>query len=805
MQAAAVTERRTMQHALERSADPAWVVDAEGYDALRERCLESRFAISNGFMGVRGTRAITRGARWVVPPHTYVAGLFDTLGAAGAVPELVPAADWLKVRILLLGEPLVHDPGDLSSHRMILDMRRGALLTECRDLGRLPLGVRLRTLRLVSVSERAVGLQLIQLEIEEGEAEVVLEASFEGLNLGLVSEWVEQDLGVWRTKRSDKRLAMASAASLQIDGRDLPPTELGQFKVSWSWRTCPGQIVCFERSVAVARSDVHDLDPHNRAREKLDEARRLGWRAVLAEHEAGWASRWQCSDVEVDGDTGAQQALRFAIFHLNGAANPDDERVSIGARALTGDDYHGHVFWDTEIFLLPFYILTWPEAARALLMYRFRTLDAARAKAARMGWRGALYAWESADSGAETTPERIIGPDRQVVEILSGRQEQHISADVAYAVWQYWQATGDEGFLRGSGAEILLETGRFWSSRAQPEADGYCHIRGVIGPDEYHENIDDNAFTNVMARWNIRRALDVAAMLRERWPECWADLSSRLRLDDAELKEWLKVAQTMATGFDPGTGRFEQFAGYFGLEEIDLTNYEGRSVPMDVVLGRERTQRSQVIKQADVVALLGLLPEEFPAETGAVNFHYYEPRCGHGSSLSRAMHGVVAARLGYSDKALRYFRKTAAIDLADSHVAIDGGLHIAALGGVWLTAVFGFAGLSMRDDGIALDPQLPAGWRTLGFKLQWRGRRLKVRLAYAEQILGVTLEAGEPMALFVSGERHELHCDQMFQVPFGKPVDRGVVTGHPRSEPADWNLARGATAPARDVELSTHP
>src|SRR5277367_4742929 len=310
-------EPGTMEHALEPTADPAWVIDADGYDALRERCLESRFAISNGFMGVRGTRAITRGARWVVPPHTYVAGLFDTRGAAGAVPELIPAADWLKVRILLPGGPLVHDPGDLSSHRMMLDMRRGALLTECRHLGRPPLGIRARTLRLVSLSERAVGLQLTQLEIEEGEVEVTLEASFEGLNLGLVSEGLQQDLGVWHTRRSDKGLAMAAAASLQIDGRDLPPTELGQFKWSWSWKSRPQQVACFERSVAVVRSDAHGPDPRSLAREKLDGARRLGWRGILAGHEAAWASRWQCSDVEVDGDADAQQALRFAIFHLN--------------------------------------------------------------------------------------------------------------------------------------------------------------------------------------------------------------------------------------------------------------------------------------------------------------------------------------------------------------------------------------------------------------------------------------------------------------------------------------------------------
>jgi trehalose/maltose hydrolase-like predicted phosphorylase len=758
-----------MEHALQPTADPTWVVDADGYDPLRESSIESRFAISNGFLGVRGTREITRGALWVVPPHTYVAGLFDTPSTERATPGLVPAADWLQVRILLPGGPLVHHPGDASLHHTTLDLRRGTLLGECCLLKTPDVGIRLRTLRLVSLSDRAVGLHLIQLEIEDGEVEVTFEASFEGVNLGLVSERLDQNLGVWHTQRSGKSLAMAAAASLQIDGRDLPPTELGQFKWSWSWKSRPGQVVCFERTVVVTRSDTPGLDPGDAALNKLDIARRLGWRGVVAEHGASWADRWHCSDVEVDGDDAAQQALRFAIYHLNSAANPADVRISIGARALTGDDYRGHVFWDTEIFLLPFYILTWPEAARALLMYRFLTLDAARAKAISMGWRGALYAWESADTGAEATPEQVIGPDRQVIDILCGTQEQHISADVAYAVWQYWQATGDEGFLLDAGAEILLETGRFWSSRAQLETDGHRHIRGAIGPDEYHEHIDDNAFTNVMARWNIQRALDVAALLRERWPERWAHLSSRLGLDDAELRQWRSAAETIATGFDLRTGLFEQFAGYFALEEINLADYAGRSVPMDVVLGRERTQRSQVIKQADVVALLGLLPEEFAGETAAANFHYYEPRCGHGSSLSRAMHGFVAARLGYTEMALRYFRQTAAIDLADTHVAIDGGVHIAALGGVWLTAVFGFAGLSMHSDGIAVDPQLPANWCSLGFRIQWRGRRLKMRIEQAKQILEATLEAGEPITLVVSGEPHEVRRDQMLRVFTGRP------------------------------------
>jgi hypothetical protein len=251
------------------------------------------------------------------------------------------------------------------------------------------------------------------------------------------------------------------------DFAPLQPTTLGKLTASWTWRVRPGQVVFFQRSVAVVRSDSDVLNPDTEAREKLGLARRAGWRAMVAAHEAAWASRWESSDIEVEGDIAAQRALRFAIYHLNSAANPTDERVSIGARALTGDDYRGHVFWDTEIFLLPFYVLTWPEAARALLMYRFRTLDGARAKAVGMGWRGALYAWESADTGAEATPDQVIASDRRVVDILCGRQEQHISADVAYAVWQYWQATGDEEFLRDAGGEIILGTGRFWASRAQ--------------------------------------------------------------------------------------------------------------------------------------------------------------------------------------------------------------------------------------------------------------------------------------------------------------------------------------------------
>jgi hypothetical protein len=482
-----MTALKTMAAILAATEDTAWIFAVDGFEPMMESSVESRFAISNGFLGVRGARSTTRGERWVIPARTYVAGLFDSPGVKQTTQALVPTADWLGIRIVLPDGPLVRHPRDAPLHRMTLDMRRGALLSESHHLSTPDLGLCVRTLRLVSMSERAVGLQLIQLEVEHGEVDVTFEASAEGTGLGLATDRLDQALGLWHTRYSGKRLALATLSSLQIDGKIVQPVALGPLKWSWSWKTRPGQLANFERFVAIVRTDSLELDPGPSARDKLGLAQSAGWRRVVTAHEAAWTNRWLCSDVTIAGDVDAQHALRFAVYHLNGAANPADERVSIGARALTGDDYHGHVFWDTEIFLLPFYILTWPEAARTLLMYRFRTLGGARAKAAGMGWRGALYAWESAATGAEMSPEQVIGPDRMVVDVLCGRQEQHISADVAYAVWQYWQATGDDDFLLQAGAEILLETGRFWASRAGREADGHCHIRGVIGPDEYHE------------------------------------------------------------------------------------------------------------------------------------------------------------------------------------------------------------------------------------------------------------------------------------------------------------------------------
>ena len=761
-----------MRDAFTPTADPAWTLVNETYDVRRETSVEARFAIGNGFLGVRAARAVSRasiwlsfmrGQTWASWPRTYVAGLFDAPDTDPPVPALVPLADWRRVRIAIDDEPLLLRTGETLQHRRTLDMRRGLLFADWRQ--RTPAGasVRVQTLSLVSLAERAIGLQLLQVEIDGKPSQVTLEASFEGAGLGMATLRQEQDLGFWRAEQSGRTLAMAGQAALTATGRDLAPDTRIPLTWRWNWTSRPGETVSLTRFVAAARGGASDGNPQHAVREALSRATTIGWRAALSAHETAWAARWADSDIAVAGDTAAAQALRFAVYHLNSAANPDDEHVSIGARALTGDSSLGHVFWDTEIYLLPFYTLTWPEAARALLLYRYHTLPGARAKAAAGGWRGAMYAWESADTGEETTPERVMTQDGKLVDVLSGKLEQHITADVAYAVWQYWQATGDDAFMSAAGTEILLETARFWASRATLEADGHSHIRNVIGPDEYHEDIDDNAYTNVMARWNIRRGLELAAWLRTHALDQWAGLAGRLHLDEAELTAWRTVADTLVIGFDATTGMYEQFAGYFGLEDIDLAAYAGRTMPMDVVLGRERTQRSQVVKQADVVALLALPVEPFALSVRRANFDYYALRCGHGSSLSRAMHAIVAARLGDTALALEYFHDSAALDLSDETGAA-GGVHIAALGGLWQVAVFGFAGLSLSPDRLSFDPRLPDLWRQLSFSVQWRGRKIHIRIDAVNGRLDAELRDGAAMPLTVCGVAYDLQPRQTVAV-----------------------------------------
>lgn len=733
-----------LESALTPPSDPSWRLDEPTYHPAIEHQVESCFTVANGAIGVRGSLDQPTIAS---APLTLVAGLYDTPASPMAVPALVPAPNWPQWQIAIDGQPVAFPSEEEYPYHRTLDLQRGVLLSSWTLQDDAERRLHARSLRFASLADRDLVAQVVVLTVDQPvvvQLDIWLETPEEWLTL----ESAASDLFVWQTTGTGKRLALAWTASLRVDGVTHPP-DRRNLRISWSWVATPGQVAILGRGVALARELPETApDPSERVRRAIRRFEHGGLGQSFVNHVEAWAKRWREGDVVIDGDVDAQRAMRFALYHLNSAANPDDERVSVGARALTGEAYLGHVFWDASIFVLPYYIFTWPAAARAALMYRYHTLPAAREKARKLGYRGALYAWESADTGEEATPPYVVNPAGQVVEILNGTQEQHISADIAYAVWQYWQATGDTSFLLRAGAEIILETARFWASRATLEADGSYHIRGVIGPDEYHEGVDDNAFTNVMATWNIERGLEVADLLADRWPEHWDDLRRRLGLTPNERDQWRDVAARLTPGriID---GVIEQFAGFFDLEFIDLAAYEPRTIPFDVLLGAARVQRSQVVKQADVVMLLALLWDRFPPEVRAASFDYYEPRTGHGSSLSPAIHALVAARLGKLDLAEDYFRQTAAIDLDDMMSNAAMGVHIAAQGGLWQAAVFGFAGLRLCADGIALDPRLPDSWEALRFPLRWRGRALHIEIVKASQQVTVTLHEGHPMVIRV--------------------------------------------------------
>lgn len=680
--------------------DLGWILAEQGFTLAREHEVESLFAIGNGYVGSRGSLA--EGSA-LSAPATFVAGIFDS--DASSVPALTPTADWTRLSITIDGCPLRLDRGHNLEHRRILDMRQGMFWREWRYedyAGRI---TRLRMLRFASLADRHLLGQCATITLENFSGKIVIDATLTGP--------IVQITGTGTTVA----MAVADRVTTTSD-RWAPSTELIESRQGLELRE--GETYRFDRIVALHTSR-DSADPRDVARTHAERAIK-NVAAVIDEHRDAWLARWRACDFRVLGDPAAQRALRFAIYHLLSAANPQDDRVSIGARGLSGSAYKGHVFWDTDIFMLPFFIFTYPEAARAFVMYRYHTLAAARAKAARLGYQGAFYAWESAASGEDVTPLFAVAPDGQAVRILTGEREQHISADVAFGVWNYWQATSDDRFLINAGAEILIETARFWTSRVERGDDDRYHIRGVIGPDEYHENVDDNAYTNGLAQWNLEIAAEIAKLMSERWPKPWQTLSRRLGIEPGESHCWRDTARNLYTGFDERTGLFEQFRGYFELEDIDLTAFASRTAPMDVLLGRERIRQSQVIKQADVVMLIHLLWDRIPAEVRKANFEYYEPRCAHGSSLSPAIHALVAARLRNVAMAERYFRQAAEIDLADTLGNAAGGIHAGTLGGLWQAAVFGFAGLSFCGERPEHHAKLPCNWGGLSFRFQWHGQ-----------------------------------------------------------------------------------
>jgi trehalose/maltose hydrolase-like predicted phosphorylase len=456
-----------------------------------------------------------------------------------------------------------------------------------------------------------------------------------------------------------------------------------------------------------------------------------GWDDLLRAQTEEWAKYWYNSDIVIDGDEVATRALRFCTYHVLIATPRNDERVSIGAKTLSGPGYKGHVFWDTELFMVPLLTLTQPHLARNLLMYRYHNLQGARNKAKEAGYAGAMFPWESTDTGEETTP-RWTHPDStgQRIRIWTGDNEQHISTDITYAVLQYWQWTGDDEFFTNYGAEIVLDTAVFWASRVEynATADQY-ELSQQIGPDEYHENVDNSVFTNSMVRWHLREAMRVREWLRANAPDSAQRLDSALGINDEHVQKWGEIADKMYIPFSEEHRVLEQFEGFMKLQPIDLSHWKPRVSNMDWILGHGPTQGIMVIKQADVVMLMALLGEKVgtPEELRR-NWDFYYPIVDHGSSLSPAMHAWVAARLGLMHEAYDMFIHAATIDLEDNKGNVRDGIHAAAAGGLWQSIVFGFAGVQVKNGELTVDPKFPDHWRSVRFRVWVRGEQKEIHI-----------------------------------------------------------------------------
>jgi trehalose/maltose hydrolase-like predicted phosphorylase len=697
--------------------------------------METVFTVGNGYLGTRG--AFEEGYPGD-SPATLVHGVFDDHPLV--YTELVNFPNWLPFTLTVEGERFRMDRGTVLAYRRELDLRTGVLTRLVR--WRSPAGhtVDLKIERFASLADPHLLVLRYRVTALDFSGTVELRAGLNGYAMNPeLYHWQPVDQGAvgsqavylrTRTKRSGIEACLAAHLAVAAPGEvtyapmdcENAPAVVARTAVR------PGDTLVAEKRVALFTGrDVPDV--HEAALAALEAAAARRYDDLRAAHEAAWAREWEACDVVIEGDDRAQQAVRHSLFQLLIAAPRGDDRVSIPAKTLSGFGYRGHVFWDTDIFVLPFFTFTRPEIARNLLMYRYHTLPGARRKAGRHGYGGAMYAWESADTGDETTPRWVPAHNGELVRIWCGDIEDHITADVAYAVVQYWRVTGDDAFMRDYGAEMVLDTARFWASRVSwNEEQNRYEIRDVIGPDEYHEHVDNNAYTNGMARWNLEAALEVLAWLREQAPQEAAELESRLGLTDEVLRRWNHIIEHLYIPHDPESGLIEQFEGFFDREDVDLSAYEPRNVSMQVLLGIEGIQRYQVLKQPDVLMLLYLLGDRYDPETVRRNWEYYTPRTdlSHGSSLGPPIHALLAARMGDMEEAYRHFMHAALTDLEDLRGNTADGFHAATAGGLWQALVFGFAGLEVRDGGYTLNPRLPAHWRRLAFFVQIRGQRREV-------------------------------------------------------------------------------
>ena len=682
--------------------DP-WKIIQEGFDPEQGRVGESIFSLGNEYMGIRGQfDEYYSGDRLL---GSYFNGVYEDKplsypeyfnGLAKRCCFMINANNWLYTRIFVDGTELDLHKVEYSDFYRELDMKKG-LVTRCFTA----LGVKFTFERFVSINYHVIGGQKITFEALTGEHQLEI---ISGIDFTPIHEeegknfWMELDKGedavLCRTLSSGQRIYSRYATNKRPVGS-----------------VCEDKIAAQKFEMKLTGSDTFEKVVYNYVERDCEKEIRAesavpylskSYEEYKKEHIAGWADLWRHSDIEIDGDEENQQGIRFCIFNLHQTYHGDDGRLNVGAKGLTGEKYSGWTFWDSETYCLPFYMFNNVKAAKNLLLFRYNTLKQAKERAVLQDCRGACY------------PMVTIDGTESCGVWQHGNLEIHVTAAVAYGVWHYVRNTGDEAFLKEYGLELLAETSRYFASRGgwSPKT-GEFGLYGVMGPDEFHMMVNNNTYTNYMVKKNLEYA---ARMLRKyRYP-----------VGEEELVQWSEMASKMRINYDDDTKLFEQHDGYFDLPEYDVKHMDPERVPVYQYWAYDRIFRVNMLKQPDVLLMQFFYSNDFTIEQKKINFECYEPKCSHESSLSPAVHSILAAEIGDMEMAEKYMAYGSRIDIDDYNRNTHQGLHVTSMSAAWMNIVYGFGG--MRSDGeiLAFSPKLPHSWNGYTFTITVRNSVLKV-------------------------------------------------------------------------------
>ena len=750
------------------NGDP-WVLTQNEWQPERTLYFETIFTQSNGYMGVRGyTEEATAGVKSV--REAYLAGVFGHMDEE-AQKLLSIRYPWPSVQMLSLpelfggaitlgGETFSMDKGVLEFFRRTLNMRNGLLSRHVVWVSPQGRRTRLQFDRFLSAAVPHLAMQQVSVIPENWSGHAELRFKLDGDTPSYFRcgdramphppQHLMQEVKIDATHRTVPALSAVvrgtghgvCVASAVTGGDQVRVIQHGHvMEQSVTWEASAGEAVAIGHAVAVAgtRDGIAAADLSRETADMAADAVAQGFDPALAESETVWEHRWSMSDITLDGPARDQAYIRFGAFSMLQMAPFHTDTMSIPARAYAYNRYHGQYYWDSETFLLPHYLHTHPEVAEHLLRFRHRTLDGARLTARRLKSSGACYPWMTdADGGAEQAPWGI------------GDYVWHQNADIAYAIDQYVQATGNTRFMVEHGLEVLLETARFWMSRIEEDAEGVVHLHDTVGPDELDKHGKDNGYTSLMVRRHFRIAAKWLAAMRKEFPAEARALTQKLEVSASETIAWQRAADRLAVPNVPG--RNFPLQDEFLLAKKPLS-FEGLTA--DEAFAMRHTH--QVVKQADIIVAMFLLQDEFTVEQMRDAYDFYEPMTLHYSSLSYNTHAIIATKIGRPAQAYDYFMKAAGLDLDNLRDATKDGLHAAALAGTWQTIVYGFLGLRIEHDTLVLDPNLPDDWKSLSLRLAFRGYRLALKLNHYGCDIAVEGSEGIPPAqLAIGGDTHVL-------------------------------------------------